>query len=118
MTMPDLLPCPFCGGDADHFCNSLSKNPDHKPNFFWVECVVCECRGILTNSKEKAADRWNTRAQPTYNPATHILIAREDVPDLEDLKDQIDHYGRDTTIHGGNGLLIRKAAALLAEKGK
>ena len=53
-TMPELLPCPFCGGDDITF--------DHDAYGTWW--IMCEC-GIEINgclSRKHAFERWNTRS--------------------------------------------------------
>ena len=60
----ELLPCPFCGGDAvlshEYICGN---------SFSFIECVKCQsmsgrfvpCR--LYNPDEKAAEVWNRRVK-------------------------------------------------------
>jgi hypothetical protein len=59
----ELKNCPFCGGGA-----------------YKVE----ECDDVLSGCDKCEAytweDKWNTRANE-YNPETHILIAKADVPE-------------------------------------
>jgi Lar family restriction alleviation protein len=50
--MPELKPCPFCGGDAE-ICGS--------DDYFWVTCTSC-CADVLGSpDKEEAVERWNRR---------------------------------------------------------
>lgn len=48
--MTELLPCPFCGGEAElSYCG-------------WVSCHNCGCDGPYTgDSPDEAAAAWNTR---------------------------------------------------------
>ena len=76
--MRDLLPCPFCGGDADldWWWNEASDGGRGK-----VICIDCgtEVSGPdfgrpvtsakKTASKADAADAWNRRAVPAVQPA-------------------------------------------------
>ena len=50
----DLLPCPFCGGDAreDYVETSF---------FFWVECCECGVSGNILMSPDDAREAWNKR---------------------------------------------------------
>ena len=51
--LPDLLPCPFCGGKAEYVC---SNDGDY------IECTRC---GLGTTRHEQgrvnSVQRWNTR---------------------------------------------------------
>lgn len=63
--MTDLLPCPFCGGEAKMITDSTSS---------WVECqntAACEARGGFFGTPELAAKNWNTR------PAQAVTITDE-----------------------------------------
>ena len=54
-TTPELLPCPFCNGEA--CINS-------EPNRVWrrVQCTGCETEQADSHSLEEAVALWNTRA--------------------------------------------------------
>lgn len=70
--MPDvidheLLPCPFCGGQAEH--GAIEAEPDHPDTGGrFVQCTVC---GASTNLRFACGDdpkpilrgQWNTRVQ-------------------------------------------------------
>jgi hypothetical protein len=60
-TGPDaeLLPCPFCGGEAEM--------RGHQAPEFWVGCPVIGCKATTDgfDSQERAARAWNTRAAIT-----------------------------------------------------
>ena len=48
----ELLPCPFCGGDA-----SLVSH-----NIYFVRCLGdCGCEQLGTTEKQDSADLWNKR---------------------------------------------------------
>ena len=53
----DLLPCPFCGGEAALYADDGLGCP------YWCECTACETRGQYFNRPDTAADRWNHRAR-------------------------------------------------------
>jgi len=52
IVIPELLPCPFCGGEGEIVRTSV----------FWGECVKCgsSC-GYSNKSKTKAIKAWNQR---------------------------------------------------------
>ena len=76
MTVPDLLPCPFCGGEAEIW-------RAHEGRTAWVACMgrcaVLVSKEYTTDAEAIAA--WNTRATPA--PAA----IRDDVADLADFLD-------------------------------
>ena len=96
----ELKNCPFCGGGA-----------------YKVE----ECDDVLSGCDKCEAytweDKWNTRANE-YNPETHILIAKADVP--EELEDSISKMEHDYRVSGDLNPNdfddVMKAAQLIADK--
>lgn len=56
---PELLPCPFCGGEP-----WLYDNEDGPSN---VMCDHCCCDGPLGNNQD-AVSAWNRRAARTLTP--------------------------------------------------
>ena len=81
-TTPELLPCPFCNGEA--CINS-------EPNRVWrrVQCTGCETEQVDSHSLEEAVALWNTRAAlaapaspwlPISSAPKHteVLVWRED----------------------------------------
>lgn len=68
--MKDLLPCPFCGGEAE--CDETYPDSDHD-NTHHVSCLFDGCAGNIyqpnetTWGREEAITAWNTRA-PQWQP--------------------------------------------------
>lgn len=51
--LPDLLPCPFCGGKAEYVC---SNDGDY------IECTVCTVGNTYRErGNPNSCHRWNTR---------------------------------------------------------
>lgn len=67
--VPDLLPCPFCGGDAQFVMESDWVVPGKVMVTAWkVECSRCWASPKPNNyegDKRVAAERWNRRAERT-----------------------------------------------------
>jgi Zn ribbon nucleic-acid-binding protein len=65
----DLLPCPFCGGEAAHGTVTYDSASARKQwwtqeTFFSVNCVVCGVnnRGLVGHrTRQEAAVAWNRR---------------------------------------------------------
>lgn len=54
--MDNLLPCPFCGGEA-----TVQTTRHGYPPMHWVRCVPCEASAGAFHSRESAAKAWNSR---------------------------------------------------------
>ena len=62
--MPELLPCPFCGGVAEYI-----RDRDDGGNFVAVQCTGCGCGSgkhypLADYAAPNAAREWNRR-QPS-----------------------------------------------------
>ena len=59
--MSDLLPCPFCGGEAKHYAFDPGDpfEPEHG-----VGCPGCEATMGGFDTWEQAISAWNTRPSP------------------------------------------------------
>lgn len=70
--MSELLPCPFCGGEA---------TMDSSGKKYQVWCKRCSCihMGEFYNTEAEAIAAWNRRAQPENEPLT-----------LEQLREMVD----------------------------
>lgn len=55
---PDLLPCPFCGGEAKLETHAVAEQS-------WITCPTCQFDGFMPIvGKEGAVRAWNTRPAP------------------------------------------------------
>ena len=65
MSEKELLPCPFCGGEASimevepHTHILATWIPDYKGGAF-IECDGCTC-AVSAETKEEAIEAWNRR---------------------------------------------------------
>lgn len=70
--MSNLLPCPFCGQEAGfntvrYFDKAIAVQGWKQNTFHGVNCITCGVNNIGIrgyDTKEDAADAWNTRAFP------------------------------------------------------
>ena len=70
-----LLPCPFCGGEAEVKFKFVTYNHDCHRTDFYVRCKKCDCQtGAWVDSEEVAGRIWNTR-----KPMQEILERLEDL---------------------------------------
>jgi Lar family restriction alleviation protein len=62
---PELLPCPFCGGEAQRITLGPDDGPDNEGGDVIV-CARCQASShVEFGRKENLVDRWNTRAAST-----------------------------------------------------
>ena len=60
--IPSLLPCPFCGGEAE-----TSAERFERTLLSWVYCKECGAAGGYRHTEAEAIEAWNTRAERTCN---------------------------------------------------
>lgn len=77
----DLLPCPFCGGEAE-FRDGSSTKP-------YIRCKSCGCRTWGSHAYDKLAAAWNRRAERTWH----------------DFSDELPPVGASVLCRGKNGAL-------------
>lgn len=63
--MSELLPCPFCGGEAE----VLTAESMHGGYLFGIMCNDCRSRGDVYDNEAEAIATWNTRAERTCKVA-------------------------------------------------
>lgn len=66
----NLLPCPFCGGEAEV---DISGGNFH----WWIVCVNCGVGTAIYNTKAEALTAWNTRADTRWIKVTDRLPDRK-----------------------------------------
>jgi Lar family restriction alleviation protein len=75
-----LLPCPFCGGEAQVFVREYTDDKGDFGNAY-VACGSCNAEQPYRLTRADAIARWNTRASVTN-------------PDVERLQGQAEHLWR------------------------
>lgn len=63
--MTELLPCPFCGGEAE----ILTAESMRGGYLFGIMCNDCCSRGDVYDTEAEAIAAWNTRAERTCKVA-------------------------------------------------
>ncbi|GDY37277.1 Lar family restriction alleviation protein [Acidovorax sp. NB1] len=71
-----LLPCPFCGGEAD---------VAEQAGIAWITCAQCLAEGPIAEHGDAAAKLWNSRAQPAgaatpAAPAPGVKVSKDRLP--------------------------------------
>lgn len=115
-----LLPCPFCYGEASFNIvrygeKAVAEQGWYQDEFHGVNCIICGVNNIGIrghDTKDEAAEAWNTRAS---QPASSQARIRELESALEAIIDT------DTTVSGGgkvhdHGWCAEIAIAALSRK--
>lgn len=128
---PELLPCPFCGGEAKrHTClgNVLQKGPPWYETKYRVSCSSsCSCSSKPCHTQDEADLDWNTRPAITPQQAAKVLLSCFTDPNenplnvkklfdamTEDHKESMEVCG----IHDWPSLLVSAFSAIAEQEGK
>ena len=80
--MAELLPCPFCGGDATL---QDATHDDEITDMYAVYCDECYSSSGRSSVKEQTISRWNTRAGYRSQPTGWVKVTKEsDLPGMDD----------------------------------
>ncbi|MBR4930736.1 MAG: Lar family restriction alleviation protein [Bacteroidaceae bacterium] len=105
-----LLPCPFCGGEAEvigHYIKAGANNFQ-----YFVRCKKCKARPqpfYTFKKKEKAVEVWNTR-----KPMERILERLEEASFWTEQTFDEDGYGNDDSWEA---VWLDKAIEIVKEEG-
>ena len=64
--MTNLLPCPFCGGNA--------SIPESYPYHHLVFCTSCGCKTDICDTEAEAIAAWNRRVEPKVTVEIHHIL--------------------------------------------
>jgi hypothetical protein len=67
--VPELLPCPFCQGQAQFGSVPITHAAHHTEGGAYIECTECQASTALvfpmkSDAKPELSERWNRRAAP------------------------------------------------------
>ena len=68
--MTNLLPCPFCGGNA--------SIPESYPYHHLVFCTSCGCKTDICDTEAEAIAAWNCRIEPDGQLVEIALVDHEE----------------------------------------
>ena len=77
MTTTDLLPCPFCGGDAytrQTIVNDDTMRVVNHDTMYAVFCTDCDASVPWHMKKEQAIAAWNRRVEPKVTVEIHHIL--------------------------------------------
>lgn len=129
--LPELLPCPFCGGEAESdlsqpFRHYYTGEPLSQPA---VYCTVCSAQiahypGDVDLSRDETMDlaltAWNTRADSHHRLVEALREAIGAIEDDTGLDEAICCSGHDCGCRGSSHrqLLLHNLTAALKEAGR
>ena len=89
--MSELLPCPFCGGEAE-MLTAESMNGGY---LFGIMCNDCCSRGDVYDTEAEAIEAWNTRYEPMMDaiPMTEENMRKYGWVKERTCRVEIDEYG-------------------------
>lgn len=67
-----LLPCPFCGGEADleHYTVGTWDDPEDR---YEVDCTRCNASIESQSTEAEAVEAWNKRAETTVETLMRVF---------------------------------------------
>lgn len=90
--MTELLPCPFCGGEAKLY--SVGTGSPHYGHYHQVVCQGClTASGAYWSGEQSAIDAWNTRYHSEFEKT--VIKAWKEIKDYtERTCKNVDEYAR------------------------
>lgn len=79
MLVPEC--CPFCGSDRVQVVDkTVRSGPGHDRHVrAYVRCRVCNSRGPLSHSRDRAVEHWNGEARFTSMGPLFETVTQEEV---------------------------------------
>ena len=111
MSETKLLPCPFCGGEAE-----MIKRKSNFPYIHGVWCIGCKCRTSFEKSEEIAIEKWNTR-----KPVDDVLERLEELMEKamsnsEKAAELGKAYEKHMIFNGAKGTAFEEAIDIVKEE--
>lgn len=99
--MTELLPCPFCGGEAE----TLTAESMYGGYLFGIMCNDCRSRGDVYDTEAEAIAAWNSRAPIEYDGWFYLPKPKEGIVD----------YGEPEITRTENGYKVWNTANVVDE---
>ena len=61
--MPELKPCPFCGGTPIKKYHNSKELFRKQLTFPYIQCITCGIRTELAHTDTEAENKWNRRIE-------------------------------------------------------
>ena len=85
--MSELLPCPFCGGEAE----TLTAESMNDGYLFCIMCNDCCSRGDVYDNEAEAIEAWNKRVKRYPESLAQRMIADGYEYELFELRNDYEH---------------------------
>ena len=98
-----LLPCPFCGGEAEiSHVRDICRDPQ---DWYWGKCTSCHISGKHYPTETEAIAAWNTRAAVEFDNWFYLPKPKE----------VIVQYGEQEIAKTENGYKVRQLVDVIDE---
>lgn len=114
-----LLPCPFCGSEAESYARTdrvYQESTEFLDALFVADCTVCNANIELESSEEEARKAWNTRA--TNKTIDTLVAALEATLENLRMRAEWDKHDKKPVLNISNGVLNQIHEALEVAKGE
>ena len=106
MSETKLLPCPFCGGEAE-VCG-----------YYFIQCTKCGSSTLTHTNIEKAIQAWNNR-KPIDDIVERLETLAEKAMKNSEKAAELGHfYEKHMIFNGAKGTAFEKAIEIVKEGGR